>query len=229
MRTVQPGPVANAIFGWAVQTAFVLVLPITGIVSADVFNRPPGLTSLEFVTVGNPGNVADTRYASPGFGAVAYTYKMGMYEVTTGQYCEFLNAVARTDTYGLYNPEMWSSEFGCKIQRSGDAGSYAYTVAADWANRPVIQVNWGDAARFSNWLTNGQPNTGVQDPTTTENGSYYLNGAVTQAQLMAVTRKPNARYVIPSEDEWYKAAYHKNDGATANRASCHSGEWLKRT
>jgi formylglycine-generating enzyme required for sulfatase activity len=33
---------------------------------------------------------------------------------------------------------------------------------------------------------------------------------------MAVTRKANARYVIPSEDEWYKAAYHKNDGVTGN-------------
>jgi len=33
---------------------------------------------------------------------------------------------------------------------------------------------------------------------------------------MTVTRKANATWVIPSEDEWYKAAYHKNDGVADN-------------
>jgi hypothetical protein len=59
-----------------------------------------------WVTVGNPGNVADTRYASPGYGAVAYSYNIGKFEVTAGQYTVFLNAVAKTDTYGLYNGHM---------------------------------------------------------------------------------------------------------------------------
>jgi formylglycine-generating enzyme required for sulfatase activity len=52
--------------------------------------------------------------------------------------------------------------------------------------------------------------------TTTEDGTYYLNGAQTNAELLAVTRKANARYVIPSEDEWYKAAYYKCGGTTAS-------------
>jgi hypothetical protein len=56
---------------------------------ADVFNMPPGLTSLGFVPVGNPGNAADTRYAMPGYGAVGHAYSIGKYEVTAGQYCEF--------------------------------------------------------------------------------------------------------------------------------------------
>ena len=42
----------------------------------------------------------------PGFGAVGYMYNIGKYEVTAGQYCEFLNKVAATDTYGLYNDSM---------------------------------------------------------------------------------------------------------------------------
>jgi hypothetical protein len=82
-------------------------------------------------------------------------------------------------------------------------------------NRPVKWVSWGDAARFANWLTNGQP-TGPQGLSTTEDGSYYLNGATSDADLLAVTRKATARHVIPNEDEWYKAAYHKNDGPTGN-------------
>ena len=67
--------------------------------------------------------------------------------------------------------------FGCKIQRIGTAGSYTYSVAADRANRPVNWVSWGDAARFTNWLHNGQP-IGAQGLGTTENGAYYLNGAI---------------------------------------------------
>ena len=31
-----------------------------------------------------------------------------------------------------------------------------------------------------------------------------------------MTRKADATWVIPSENEWYKAAYHKNDGVTGN-------------
>jgi formylglycine-generating enzyme len=110
---------------------------------------------------------------------------------------------------------MWSSEFGCKIQRSGSPGSYTYSVAEDRANRPVNCVNWGNAARFMNWLHNRQP-TGAQGLNTTEDGAYYLNGATSDAELMLVTRRNDAKYWIPTENEWYKAAYHQNDGTTGN-------------
>ena len=66
-----------------------------------------------------------------------------------------------------------------------------------------------------NWLHNGQP-IGAQGLNTTEDGAYHLNGATTEAQLMAVTRKDGAQYWIPTENEWYKAAYHKNNGVTGN-------------
>jgi len=182
--------------------------------------------NIDLVTVGNPGNVGELSGLSavPNghgpdqvCGAVGYTYWIGKFEVTAGQYCAFLDAVAKTDTYGLYNASMDTAvnAYGCNIKRTGSPGNYTYSVADDWANRPVNYVSWGDAARFANWLTNGQP-TGPQNASTTEDGSYYLNGAMTNAQLLAVTRKSNARYVIPSEDEWYKAAYHKNDGVTGN-------------
>ncbi|MHC4983445.1 MAG: formylglycine-generating enzyme family protein, partial [Planctomycetota bacterium] len=50
----------------------------------------------------------------------------------------------------------------------------------------------------------------------TEDGAYYLNGAMTDAALLAVSREADWQWAIPSEDEWYKAAYHKNDGVTGN-------------
>jgi len=192
---------------------------------ADVFNMSdPNLTSLQTVTVGNPGNAGElSGEGAAGWGpdricgAVDYVYNIGKYEITAGQYTEFLNAVGATDTYELYHARMSdpTNYWGCNIQRSGTSGSYSYSVASDWANRPVNCVSWGDAARFCNWLHNGQP-TGTQNLSTTEDGSYHLDGAITEAQLLAVTRKEGATWVIPSEDEWYKAAYHKNDGVTGN-------------
>ncbi len=177
---------------------------------------------IDTVTVGSPGNVADTRYETPGYGGVDYVYNIGKFEVTAGQYTEFLNAVAMTDTYGLYNPKMDSEPKGCQITQNGSSPNFTYDFSgrpsgteADWADRPVNYISWGDAARFANWLHNGQP-TGAQDLSTTEDGSYYLNGATSDVELMAVVRKVNATWVIPSEDEWYKAAYHYNDGVTGN-------------
>ncbi len=76
-------------------------------------------------------------------------------------------------------------------------------------------VSWGDSARFANWLHNNQP-TGPQDAGTTETGAYTLNGATTDAQLLAVNREADWKWAITSEDEWYKAAYHKNDGVTGD-------------
>lgn len=48
----------------------------------------------------------------------------------------------------------------------------------------------------------------VQNASTTEDGAYTLNGAITDAALSAVSRNAGARWFIPSESEWYKAAYY---------------------
>jgi formylglycine-generating enzyme required for sulfatase activity len=174
--------------------------------------------TLPTVPVGHTGNAGELSGAGAGglgtdriCGAVDYTYRMGQYEVTAGQYTAFLNAVARTDTHGLYAPNMdyaaYPQWYGCDIKRTGSPGNYSYSVAADRADRPVNWASWGDAARFANWMHNGQK-SGLQDATTTEDGSYSLNGATTAQELLAVERRANATWVIPTEDEWYKAAYY---------------------
>ena len=176
-----------------------------------IFAAAANAATIDTVTVGNPGNAADSNH----FGAVSYTYDMGKYEITAGQYGEFLNAVAKSDMYGLYDQSWMEMPNSCNIKRDGLWGSYSYSVAADWANRPVNYIDWGSAARFCNWLANGQPK-GTQDLSTTEDGSYFLNGKVDNNDLMTVMRKPDATWVIPTLNEWYKAAYHKNDGVTGN-------------
>ncbi|MCY2929617.1 MAG: SUMF1/EgtB/PvdO family nonheme iron enzyme [Planctomycetota bacterium] len=189
-----------------------LLLALGQTAQGDVFHMPGDLTSLDMVTVGNPGNPLDTRFASPaypyygngtGFGAVPYEYRIGKFEVTTAQYCVFLNAVARTDTYGAYSPGM--AEW-CHILRSGNVGSYSYSVDREWANRPVTEESYWDACRFANWLENGSP-TGLQTAATTEGGSYSLNGC-TSYYGAVMPRNPGAHWAVASEDEWYKAAYY---------------------
>jgi len=200
---------------------YMAILAIAAVVLACVSGARADVV-VDTVPVGNPGNAGEwsgENYGGSGpdriCGAVDYTYNIGKFEVTAGQYCEFLNAVAATDTYGLYNVYMWESDLGCKIMRSSSPGDYTYSVAPDWENRAVNFVSWGDVARFANWLYNGQP-TGSQDLDTTESGSYFLDGATTSLELSAITREADATWVIPSEDEWYKAAYHYNDGVTGN-------------
>lgn len=190
---------------------FVRRMFYAAIVCAALISAASAALVIDTVPVGNAGNPA----GGTGYGSVTYAYSIGKYEVTAGQYTAFLNAVAATDSYGLYNANMWSNSNGCKILRSGTSGSYTYSVAANYANRPVNYVNWGDAARFANWLHNGQP-IGGQNAQTTEDGAYVLHGAMANAELVTIHRSSNWKWAIPTENEWYKAAYHKNDGATGN-------------
>ena len=178
---------------------------------ADVFHMAPGLTSLQFVTVGNPGNGPDTRYNSISVGSVDHVYQIGKFEVTAGQYTEFLNAVAKADPNGLYNSFMGTGSYGANILQNGSSPNFSYSVAPDWANRPVNFVSFWDSVRFANWLQNGQP-TGAQGPSTTESGAYHDIGNPSLFGRIA-----GAKFFVPTDDEWYKAAYHnKNAGLVAS-------------
>jgi sulfatase modifying factor 1 len=178
------------------------------------FAAPALAVTISWVPVGNAGNAPDPNTGNL-YGAVAYNYSIDKYDVTVGQYTEFLNAVAKTDTYQLYNTSMSTDLNINGISRSGSSGSYRYFVTglSGSANHPITYVSWGDAARFVNWLQNGQP-TGAEGPGTTETGAYTLNGAISNAALNAVTRNAGAMIVLPSEDEWYKAAYY-NPGTSS--------------
>ena len=141
--------------------------------------------------VGDANNASDV---ATGFGAVKYAYQIGVNEVTRAEYAAFLNAVAATDSHGLYNLNMG-------ITRSGSPGSYAY--AATEGARSVAWVSWYDALRFANWLNNGQP-SGAPGAASTETGAYTFNGDTSVSG-----RNPGAQVFLPDENEWYKAAYYQ--------------------
>ena len=191
-----------------------LMVTLAASVRADVFNMGGGQTSISLVPVGNPGNANDT--ATGNYGSVGYNYSIDKYDVTLGQYTQFLNAVAKTDTYGLYNSYMSTGYNTQGIQQTGSPGSYSYSVTGSnpqAANCPAFDVTWFDAARFSNWLQNGQgtATTVGQAFALTETGAYTLNGDTTSG---TESRNANAKYFIPSENEWYKAAYYNPSSGT---------------
>ena len=165
--------------------------------------------TIDWVTVGDINNPADP---STGYGSVDHTYNIGKYEVTIGQYTEFLNHAAAVPA-GSYQTNLWTSGMASDgniagISRSGsgtvgDPYSYATIGSPD---RPITYVSWFDVARFTNWMHNGQGSG------STETGAYNLGGA----ESGIFTVQPGATVWIPSEDEWYKAAYYdasKNGGA----------------
>jgi formylglycine-generating enzyme len=171
------------------------------LVSASVLSAT---VTVDTRLVNNTGNAADFN----GLGSVNHIYRIGTYSITNAQYTAFLNATAATDTHGTYLTQMASIN---GIQRLGSPGSYSYNVSPGFENRPVTVVNFWSAARFVNWLTNGQP-VGAQDLSTTESGSYFLNG-VTNPLNESVTRTAGwesmeGAFFLPSLNEWYKAAYY---------------------
>ena len=175
--------------------------------------QTPRNLAMETVPVGNQGNAADTN----GFGAVDYEYRIGKFEVTIGQYAAFLNSVAKSDPYGLYSTNMASDLEVAGITRSGSSGSFVYATtgpngikkagASSPDNRPIVYVSWFDMARFCNWLHNGATN-GAD----TETGAYTLNGATNGT---APAGNAGAKWRIPTENEWYKAAHYKGGGTNA--------------
>ena len=155
-----------------------------------------------WVEIGNPGNVADNT----GYGSVDYEYSIGKYEVTNSEYIAFLNAVG-ADPNGsdeLFVPEpTYASYYGITYNDNTnqfvlknhalDSSDTGYVF---YENKPVTYVSWYDALRFVNWLNSGN----------TEYGAYDLSLQSTDPQ--SIMRLTEATYWLPSEDEWYKAAYY---------------------
>ena len=167
---------------------------------------------MEWVEVGDPGNLEHTRKhkdGTRGYGRVDYVYRIGKYEVTNEQYAEFLNAVADTDTNFLYHTTM-PNWIQAGILRSGESGSYVYSLKSNMGNKPVDFVSWYDIARFANWMHNGQP-VGPQNASTTEDGAYTFTGFETVGP-----RNPGAQVFIPDEHEWQKAAFYEPGAVTAD-------------
>jgi formylglycine-generating enzyme required for sulfatase activity len=160
----------------------------------------------DWVTVGDPGNTADTNPA--GYGAVADSFQIMKFEFTNQQYTDFLNSVDPTGTNpnSVYSASMGSNARG-GITNTGTTNGSRYAVKSNMGDKPVNYVSWFDAARVSNWLFNGATGTSSM-----ETGAYTLNNA-TSGNAPAVNS--GATFYVPTEDQWYKAAYYKGGSTNA--------------
>ncbi|MBN1436952.1 MAG: SUMF1/EgtB/PvdO family nonheme iron enzyme [Sedimentisphaerales bacterium] len=171
-----------------------LVLGVSGAVWADSFGSGDHEFAIEFVLIGDAGNSGDIRDACPdvadpyGCGAVGYEYRIGKYEITNGQWDAFVAGAGAPNG----NP------------------SDAYDNNGYWEGEdlPSHSISWYEAAQFCNYLTSGDKSL----------GAYVFSGDNTApGDFLAVDRDWALSafyvvYVIPTEDEWYKAAYYDGSG-----------------
>ncbi len=169
---------------------------------APLFPKERKKRESSFVTVGAPGNPPDEHRPRVGaHGAVGHTFEISKHQVSNAEYSEFLNAVARrADPHGLYNPRM-------RIRRlpspSGTNG-FQYAPDPETSHLAVTCLTWFDAIRYCNWLHGGD----------TERGAYEISPS-----RKVGPRHRDAKYFLPSENEWYKAAYY--DPGKKNYARFH--------
>jgi sulfatase modifying factor 1 len=186
--------------------AYALVIAILSPIAAFAI-------TIDTVPVGNPGNPNDFNNGI--FGKVTTSYRIATTEITNSQYVSFLNAVAASDPLALYNANMdVYSQAG--IHRSGSSGSYTYSVKPDvagqgingadytYGDKPVVFVSWYDAIRFDNWVNNG-----ATAGASTETGAYtILGGSAVPSNGNTIARNSGAIWFLPTENQWYKAAYY---------------------
>jgi formylglycine-generating enzyme required for sulfatase activity len=153
-----------------------------------------GAFTMDFATVGDAGNLADTNTNVNRFGrgSVANEYRLGVNEVSEGM-------------ISAYNAD-------------GANALNLITQDSRGADKPATSVSWNEAARFVNWLNTSQGHQAAYRFTTTGGNAsitlWDIGSAGAGFDAGNQFRNSLAQYWIPSEDEWYKAAYYTGSGST---------------
>jgi sulfatase modifying factor 1 len=137
--------------------------------------------NMEFVTIGIAGNAGDTRTGTDQYGLpLANPYGCG--------------AVGYNYRIGKY--EVTAAQWQT-INTAAGIGDTGY-----WSgNQPVADISWYEAAQFCNYLTSGNKYSGAY--------KFDISGNFLSIDRVSSTSTYGTTYVIPTENEWYKAAYFK--------------------
>lgn len=208
------------------------VVTIRTVTVADPGNPAVGVVSVfgganQFVEPPANGGIYASCDAAPAgppecltVGSVGYVYQMGETEVTVGQYVTFLNVAdpRGRDRHGLYrdtmDPDAWPKYGSVAFDAAAPEGQHYAVADPTWTDKPFGFADFPRAARFSNSLSNGTilsqdaSTTGgfpvvtyrVRLSPRTETGMYDMSDASAQ-------RGQSTGFVVPSNDEWIKAAY----------------------
>jgi formylglycine-generating enzyme len=190
-------------FSKRILTASAAVLCAFTVTSAhaDTFGSGGNIFTIDFVNIGNPGNANDSgttgSYSSP-YGGVAYEFRMGTYEISEDM-----------------------------ITKANAAGGLLITKDTRTSvNQAATGVSWNEAARFVNWLNVSSGYAAAYKFAVNPGDGGYTSNTVANADIALWLsgdagydasnpyRNSNARYVLPSEHEWYKAAYYSGSGTT---------------
>jgi len=147
-----------------------------------------------------------------GLGTVRYAYQITQYPITNNEYCLFLNSVDpdASNPNAIYNILMSSSTMGGITQSATGPKKYRYRVKTNMGNKPVNFVNWWRAARYCNWLHNGGKvyTTSNNSAAAPQNIGSYNVGTTTTGNNN-ILPSVNAKFTIPTLDEWIKAGYYQ--------------------
>jgi formylglycine-generating enzyme len=149
---------------------------------ADTFGTSGNEFTIDFVDIGNAGNAADTT----GYGAVPYEYRASIYEISQ-------DAITKATASGMAN-----------------------VTAGPWTgNQPAANLSWYEAAAFVNFLNTNSGKTAAYDLSFSD-GSWSMTLQSSSNAWTAggtnLYRNKDAYYFLPSENEWYKAAYYNLSG-----------------
>jgi len=170
-----------------VNTAAFLALISTPMLQADTFGTGVNQFTMDFTTIGSAGNSADNT----GYGSMDNNYRIGTYEVSRGM----IDAYNNINGSGM---DTFASMY--------DMTSYG----GNGANRPATGVSWNEAARFVNWLNTSQGYSAAYKTFGVPANFHIMlwNSSDTGYDASNPYRNSNAHYFLPSENEWYKAAYY---------------------
>ncbi|MCE2812114.1 MAG: SUMF1/EgtB/PvdO family nonheme iron enzyme [Planctomycetaceae bacterium] len=150
--------------------------------------------NMEFVKIGNPGNAADTTGAPNPAGAVGYEYGIGKFEASR----DMINKFNASQSLQI---SLWN------MTGAGGNG----------ANKPATGVSWNEAARFVNWLNTSTGGFAAYKFTTggvNDNIAVWTASDTLDYDASNPYRSKRATYVLPSYNEWYKAAYYNPSNST---------------
>jgi len=154
--------------------------------------------NMEFVTIGNPGNAADTTGIPIPAGSVGYSYGIGKYEVSR-------------DMVNKYNLNFGSANL--QIINMWDASGFG----GNGDNQPAVGVGWNAAARFVNWLNTSTGRFAPYRFNSNIVGDYialWTSADIEDYDPENPYRSKRATFVLPTYHEWYKAAYYQPDSNT---------------
>jgi formylglycine-generating enzyme required for sulfatase activity len=163
----------------------------------------------DYTLISNTGNSPDDcEYGLDAkLGQVNYLYNIQNQLITNNEYCTYLNTIdpSGNKQFQIYDDRMLSSAVGgIEYNSCANTGSMYY-VKDNFSNKPVTFVKWVMAAQYCNWLTNNKSSnilsitSGSYDTASLYNNSISISGCY---------RQDTAKYFLPSENEWYKAAYY---------------------